>query len=160
VRRIISITAIVLLVIVLSLLIISIYRYRISTPYDVLCEQGRYGANECLLEVNMGDNEYIVFYLADNNKVVATIIQKGLLRYNIRYSSEISLAYISNSDFRFGVFEEKKWMFWGVLYDTSIKEIYVEDVNVNISDTSYPFSICYLIGDGSPQEMPNYEIVH
>ena len=38
-RRIISITAIVLLVIVLSLLIISIYRYRISTPYDVLCEQ-------------------------------------------------------------------------------------------------------------------------
>lgn len=159
-KRHIRITAIILFVAVFSLFIVHIYRHYTSNPYDILSEQGRYGANECLLEANMGNSEYIVFYLSDNNKITATIMQKGLLRYNIQYSSDIPLANINNSDFRFGTFDRDRWIFWGVLYDVSVKEIYVEDENARILKTSYPFSICYITGDGTLQEVPNYEIVY
>ncbi|MGE5614689.1 MAG: hypothetical protein ACM3XR_09810 [Bacillota bacterium] len=108
----------------------------------------------------MNGNEYIVFYSADNGKIGAAVMKKGFFRYNVRYNSTIPFANIDNYEFRFGTFRENKWIFWGVIYDTSIKEINIEGMSVNILDTEYPFSVCYLIGDGSPQEIPEYKIIY
>lgn len=145
--------------ILFALLVFNIYKHRISTPYDALRNQKQYGANECLLEVNLNDNEYIVFYMADNGISVA-VMKKGFFNYNIRYISTIPFSNIKNYSIRFGTFRENKWIFWGVLDDPSIKEIKVEGVSANILNTAYPFSICYLIGDGTPHDVPEYEIVY
>jgi hypothetical protein len=123
-------------------------------PYDFLVKE--YRNEESIMkpyrmidQVNLEEDEFLVFYINENRNLVCAIIEKGFLTYKIlNTSSEISLVCnIKKANTCFCAYDEgRAWIHWGIVRDERVNKILVNGEEATIIYDNLP--IFYLVGKG------------
>ncbi|MDD3504869.1 MAG: hypothetical protein PHE63_12420 [Eubacteriales bacterium] len=152
---------------ILLITILLVVKSNNRSPYDFLQKYNRLSkaenASEFLYQADVGDSEYLVFYINENGNAACAIIKKSFLNYTIQtISSEIHLSDTDQSaNFHYSSYSNgQKWIYWGIIRDSNVKNVLVDDTEANLADSAYSFRICYLFRGTNENAHPKFELVY
>jgi hypothetical protein len=144
------------------------------TPYDCLISRSfdeEQNATSLLAQNDLGNGEYILFYVNENSNTACAIVKKGLVFNEIldisaelpfdgeladdEDSGEDAVPAEDSADYLLGSYGNgAKWLLWGVIRDSQTRQILVDNRKANIVDIPpYGIRLYYLLGDGASANM-------
>ena len=144
------------------------------TPYEYLQSRNNVSSgpvesiNELLCYEDIGNNEYIIFFINKNNNISCTILRKTPFSYKtIAISGELELTELEdfpgqlfysayNNKRNYFVKAPTNWVCWAVVRDDVT--LYVDGVEAQeVELNQHSFNIAFALGDGVLQDLPEHE---
>lgn len=123
--------------------------------YNLL--QNDYDIKKIIYEEQYGKNKYMIVGINARNTLTCCLFEKKIYGKKIlEVSSEVPIeegeekSYFLCSTFDYG----KNWIYWGIIWDNSIKEVLIDGCNAKIiSLEEYNWRLCYRIGCEQREEI-------
>jgi hypothetical protein len=144
-----------------GLAVFNLFRSMDLKPYDFLVKE--YRNEESIMkpfrmieQVNLDEDESLIFYINEKGNLACAIIEKGFFTYKIMNTSSESsfVRNIQTADACFSAYEKgQAWLCWGIIRNERIQKILVNGEEAAIIENSIP--IFYLVGQGNkaPDEL-------
>lgn len=154
VRNRIIVSLFVVIVVVLVLCVSFLIKRGKQTPYDYLINSNRDNLitpSELLYQETLDTGSDIVFYIDRRGLCNCAVIKKDLFDYRtIGISGSLDISgtekYIFSS---FAAEQDGHNICWGVLTDSAVTNVFLDNKPCNIADTAYSFRIFWLMDLGS-----------
>ena len=141
-----------------------------QSPYEFLENYFNHNSSnservdEILFYYDLGNNEFVIFYINKNGTASCAIIRRTFLSYRVLLiSSEVSLEKEKETEtigFLFHSYNNSKdWIYWGIIHDKD-KSVRIDDIEAKmVSFDRHSFRIAFLAGHRKDlQYLPSLEL--
>lgn len=147
-----------LVVLIIVVMIVTLYKANM-TPLEVAknnknTKDSVLHIKEVLYEVELKD-KYLIIYKNDRDNICNALLEKTLLGYKVLdFNGEVSTSgHTIPVGMHFGWYnKEEGWVGFGVIYDDTVAEIYIDDVKAEII-TVNGLGIWFLVGNWELDEI-------